>query len=103
MNVGRRLAGLRGSGHDTAVAEVATTNEPCAACGDETAVGSFLFPERHEAARPEGGKVFFCDECYARLRAVQGGRVKPTEEDLRVIAGNGGMIGIGFLGGGGAI
>jgi hypothetical protein len=51
--------------------------------------------------RPEGGKVFLCDECYARLRAVQGGRVKPTEEDLRVIAANGGMIGIGFLGGGG--
>ena len=103
MNVGRRLVGLRGSGDDAAAAEATTTNEPCAACGEDTSVGSALFGERHETARPEGGKVFLCDECYARLRAVQGGRAKPTEEDLRVIAANGGMIGIGFLGGGGGI
>ncbi|MGZ6314119.1 MAG: hypothetical protein ACXWNI_00610 [Candidatus Limnocylindrales bacterium] len=97
MNVGRRLTGLGGSGDDSAAAEATTTNEPCAACGDDTSVGSSLFGERHEAARPEGGKIFLCDECYARLRAVRGGRLKPTEEDLNVIAANGGVMGVGFL------
>jgi hypothetical protein len=80
--------------------EPSDKEEPCAGCGEETAVGATLFPERHSFDRAEGGKLFLCDECYARLRAAKRGET-PTEADLEVIAGNGLMIGAGFMGGGG--
>jgi hypothetical protein len=74
--------------------------EPCAGCGEETVVGSVLFGTRHSFDSADGGKTFLCDECYARVHAAKGGRA-PTEEDVRVIAENGGLIGAGFFQGGG--
>jgi hypothetical protein len=80
--------------------EPSDKTEPCAGCGEETAVGSALFAVRHSFDRPDGGKTFLCDECYAKVRAAKGGKA-PTEQDVQVIAQNGGLIGAGFFQGGG--
>lgn len=42
------------------------TTEPCDRCGDETAVGSPLFPGRHQGQLGDGVPVFRCGECAAR-------------------------------------
>jgi hypothetical protein len=95
---GSRLLGLfRRRAHET---EPSDRAEPCAGCGEETVVGSVLFGTRHSFDRSDGGKTFLCDECYAKVRAAKGGKA-PTEQDVQVIAQNGGLIGAGFFQGGG--
>ena len=37
--------------------------EPCLMCGEETAVGSVFFSDRHAAQRPDGTRGFLCSEC----------------------------------------
>ena len=41
-------------------------SEPCDRCGDETAVGSSLFPGRYQGTRGDGANVFRCGGCAAR-------------------------------------
>lgn len=41
-------------------------SEPCDRCGDETAVGSKLYPGRHQGRQADGAEVFRCGECAAR-------------------------------------
>lgn len=43
--------------------------EPCLMCGEETAVGSVFFSDRHAAELPDGTAGFICSECVARVRA----------------------------------
>lgn len=47
--------------------------EPCVSCGEETAIGSVFFSDRHEGAMPEGGRFFVCSECRKHIRAQAGG------------------------------
>jgi hypothetical protein len=44
-------------------------HEPCASCGEETAVGSVFFSDRMRI--PGGGQpdAFLCGSCRARIRA----------------------------------
>ena len=71
-------------------------DEPCLACGDETAVGSPLFPERHDFDLEDGSRAHLCGECYAKARAAKGGQ-DLTTKDINSIANNGLMIGAGFF------
>jgi hypothetical protein len=65
-------------------------------CGEETAAGAVLFGGRHDIDVPGSPRTFLCDECYAKARAAKGGEL--SDEDLRIIANNGLMIGVGFFG-----
>lgn len=89
----------RGEGR---AAEIPTSSaqEPCVGCGQETAIGSVFFSDRREVAISDGTRTFLCSECQARAHLARKGEPL-TDEDLRTIAKNGGMIGAGFLGGGG--
>jgi hypothetical protein len=42
-------------------------NEPCLQCGDETAIGSPRFSDRHSVDLP-GVRGYLCGECLARIR-----------------------------------
>lgn len=93
ISIGPRLKGLLR--RRSAEIEPSDVVEPCAACGDETAVGSWLYPGRHTLVNA-AGRAFLCDECYAKSRHE--GHEPHLDQDMRVIAGNGAMIGVGFLG-----
>jgi hypothetical protein len=89
----------RGDG-STAETPIATVEEACMGCGQETAIGSVFFSDRREVHVADGTRVFLCSECQSKAHLARKG--KPlTDDDLRTIAGNGSMIGVGFLGGGG--
>ncbi len=79
------------------VDEVVQTDaaEPCASCGEETAVGSVLYSDRHDLALAEGGRAHLCAECYQRARAAKGGEL--TDADAEAIASNGFLIGVHML------
>jgi hypothetical protein len=54
--------------------------QPCASCGDETAAGSPLYPDRKEYARQGGSTMYVCGDC--RLRIVGHDRGELTEAQL---------------------
>jgi len=89
----------RGDG-STAETPAPTVEEPCTGCGQETAIGSVFFSDRREVAVADGTRVFLCSECQSKAHLARKGQPL-TDDDLRTLAGNGGMIGVGFLGGGG--
>ena len=95
---GLRLALGRGPGEPA----VSSAKEPCAACGEETAAGSAFFSDRRQTTRTDGARTFLCSDCLGRAHAARKGEPL-TDADLRVIADNGLMVGVGFLGGGGAL
>ncbi len=43
--------------------------EPCASCGEETAVGSVFFSDRLKIPRDGHPDAFLCGLCFARIRA----------------------------------
>jgi hypothetical protein len=43
--------------------------QPCAGCGEETAIGSIFFSDRYEATSPDGTRFFVCSECRKLVRA----------------------------------
>jgi len=43
--------------------------EPCVACGEETAVGSVFYSDRHDARLPDGTPGYLCSEWVRHLRA----------------------------------
>jgi hypothetical protein len=43
--------------------------EPCLSCGEETAVGSVFYSDRHAAELPDGTRGYLCSECVKRIRA----------------------------------
>jgi hypothetical protein len=49
----------------------ARITEPCTICGEETAVGSALYWDRHVRRQPDGMVVYRCEECEERTQAVQ--------------------------------
>jgi hypothetical protein len=44
--------------------------EPCVGCGEETAVGSVFFSDRHVVEDPNGTRAYLCSVCIARIRAA---------------------------------
>lgn len=74
--------------------------QPCVGCGEETAAGSVFYWDRLSIARPDGSEAYLCSACHAKARAAKRGGPL-TSAGLEVIAGNGLMIGVGFLGSGG--
>jgi hypothetical protein len=67
--------------------------EPCLSCGEETAIGSIFFSDRHENEGPDG-RVYLCSECVARIRMAG------HSEDLTSIRTVGDLALIGFNAGG---
>ena len=67
--------------------------EPCLSCGEETAIGSIFFSDRHENEGPDG-RVYLCSECVARIRMAG------HSENLTSIRTVGDLALIGFNAGG---
>ena len=85
---------------DVTPAEIPTSSaeEPCLACGQETAIGSTFFSDRRETAISDGTRVYMCSDCQAMAHRARKGQPM-TDEELRTIAKNGLVTGAGFLGG----
>jgi hypothetical protein len=69
------------------VAPAASVKEPCASCGEETAVGSVFFSDRLRIPRPDRPDAFVCGLCDAQIRASH----KPTRwthEDVAAFTRN---------------
>jgi hypothetical protein len=94
------VARLLGVGRKRTEPPASNGEEPCVGCGEETAVGSVFFSDRRDISRSDGARVFLCSDCQARAHRARKGAAL-TDDDLRTIADNGLMIGVGFLGGGG--
>lgn len=63
--------------------ESVTPLEPCLRCGEETAVGSYFFSDRHTVDLEAGTKRYLCAECVKRERlaamgATDGQRLSST-------------------------
>lgn len=89
---------------DGTPAEIPTSSaeEPCLACGQETAIGSMFFSDRRETAISDGTRVYMCSDCQAMAHRARKGQPL-TDEELRTIAKNGFMVGAGFVSGGGGV
>ena len=84
---------------ETGDASASSAIEPCVGCGEETAVGSVFFSDRHEVERSDGGRVYLCSLCDARVRLSRKGP-RLTDEEVRNIVENGSMAAIMWAGGG---
>ncbi len=89
-------------GHRPSEPAASTAKEPCAACGEETAAGSAFYSDRRQTTRTDGTRTFLCSDCLGRAHAARKGEPL-TDADLRVIAENGLVVGVGLLGGGGGV
>jgi hypothetical protein len=70
--------------------------EPCLACGEETAVGSVFFSDRHVVDGADGTRAYLCSTCVARIRSAgHGDRLVGvrTVGDLAMIGLNIGLPG----------
>ena len=47
-----------------------TSAEPCLSCGEETAIGSCFFSDRHRVDLEAGAIRYLCAECVKRARLV---------------------------------
>ena len=75
-------------------------SEPCAVCGEETAVGSVFFSDRHTVEKSDGTRTL-CAPCNASVRSARkGNEGKPlTDEELRSLVENGSLAAIASAGG----
>ena len=71
-------------------------SEPCAVCGEDTAVGSVFFTDRLKIH--EGPDVFVCALCEARIRA-SGKPVQLTAKEVASLTRSASAIGIVWWGG----
>jgi hypothetical protein len=76
-------------------------NEPCVVCGEETAIGSVFFSDRHTVEKSDGTRTYLCGLCNARVRSAgKGKKGKPlTDEELRSLVENGSLAAIAWSGG----
>ena len=97
----RLVSRLRGAlGHaDPAATSAPGAIEPCVGCGEETAVGSVFFSDRHQVDRSDGSRAYLCSLCDARVRLSRNGR-RLTDEEVRSVVENGSMAAITWAGGG---
>ncbi len=61
--------------------------EPCAACGEETAVGSVFFSDRLNIPRDGLTDAFLCALCVAKIRAAHKGQ-RMTDDDVAALTRN---------------
>ena len=80
-----RMSGA--SDQDNQAAGVSSAVEPCAGCGEETAVGSVFFSDRHTIRHDDGRQTFLCTLCDARIRSSRRGR-RLTDAEVRTIVEN---------------
>jgi hypothetical protein len=57
--------------------------EPCLACGEETAVGSVFCSDRHDVQVKDGRRGYLCSDCVRRIRAA--GRAEDLDETDRAL------------------
>jgi hypothetical protein len=50
------------------LSEINPHEEPCLCCGEETAIGSIFFSDRHEGTSSDGQRFFVCSECRKPVR-----------------------------------
>jgi hypothetical protein len=62
--------------------------EPCAVCGEETAVGSVFYSDRHTIDHGDGRRTFLCTLCDERVRSSRPGK-RLTDDEVREIDSNG--------------
>ena len=85
------------SGHSP---RTSSAREPCLGCGEETAVGSIFFSDRHTVEHSNGTRAYLCTLCDARIRSSRKGR-RLTDEEVRDIVENGSMGAISWAARGG--
>ena len=73
------------SGHSP---RTSSAREPCLGCGEETAVGSIFFSDRHTVEHSDGTRAYLCTLCDARIRSSRKG-MRLTDEEVRDIVENG--------------
>ena len=73
-----------------------SAHEPCASCGEETAVGSVFFTDRMTLPRQGHPDAFLCGLCNARIRASY---KKPqlTAEELDAFTRNASALNLTWL------
>jgi hypothetical protein len=76
-----------------------SATEPCLGCGEETAVGSVFFSDRHTAEHSDGPRTYLCTLCDARIRSSRKGK-RLTDAEVRDIVANGSMAAISWARGG---
>ncbi len=86
----RKAIGLTHVGHGVRElrGNALTHLEPCAGCGEETAVGSIFFSDRRTIEHPDGSSIFLCTLCDQRIAAARHGQTL-DDEDLRRLTDRG--------------
>ena len=79
----------------SAVVATVGAREPCAVCGEATAVGSVFFSDRQTLVLPDGSSAYVCVLCDARVRAGHRRR-QLTEDEVRQLVENGSIIWLGW-------
>jgi hypothetical protein len=67
---------------------MSSVKEPCAVCGEETAIGSLFYSDRHTVEHTVGGRTYLCTLCDERVRSAWPGK-RPTDQEMREIDPNG--------------
>ena len=67
----------------------AIATEPCAACGEETGIGTVFYSDRRLITRADGNTAYLCVLCDARAAAARKGRRLSDEELGRTIETDG--------------
>jgi hypothetical protein len=57
-------------------------HEPCAGCGEETAIGSVFYSDRRGIELKPGSTAFLCTLCDQRIASSRRGR-RLTDDELR--------------------
>jgi len=66
---------------------VSSAREPCAGCGEETAVGSIFFSDRLTIPRQGRSPDFVCTLCESRIRAAHAPQ-QMSREDVAMFVRN---------------
>ena len=67
--------------------------ELCAACGEETALGSVFYSDRHTIVHADGRRSYLCSLCDSRIRSSRRGR-RLTEDEVRHLVEDGSVAAI---------
>jgi CRISPR/Cas system-associated protein Cas10 (large subunit of type III CRISPR-Cas system) len=67
---------------------VPSASEPCAVCGEETAVGAVFYSDRHTIEHADGRRTYLCTLCHERVRSSRPGK-RLTDDEVRAIDPNG--------------
>jgi hypothetical protein len=74
-------------------------SETCIACGEETAVGSVFYSDRHVVSHADGHSTYLCAHCNGRVRTSRRGQ-QLTDDEVRSLVENGSIAAIAWSGGG---